>query len=193
MLPEPAHSVLVGSLLGDACLSRNGKAYRVRFDHSQSAYEYALWKQQLLADFTTSLRSASVYDKRTGKVYHHVRFDTLTLPTLDWYAQRFLNQSRKVVPPDIETLMTELALAVWYMDDGHRRRDCNALRINTHAFTLPEIERLKQTLERRFGVYSTIHRVVRNQHALYIPSSSAKRFCELIRICVPPCMGYKLL
>lgn len=193
MLPEPAHSVLIGSLLGDACLSRNGKAYRVRFDHSQSACEYALWKQQLLTDFATPLRTVSVYDKRTGKVYYHVRFDTRTLPEFGWYAQRFLDQSRKVVPPDIETLMTELALAVWYMDDGHRRRDCNALRINTHAFTLPEIERLKQMLECRFGVHSTIHLVVRNQRVLYIPSSSAKRFCELIRVYVPPCMGYKLL
>ncbi|MCS7313821.1 MAG: hypothetical protein NZ742_13060, partial [Acidobacteria bacterium] len=114
MLPEPAHSVLIGSLLGDACLSRNGKAYRVRFDHSLTAYEYALWKRQQLGRYATQLRVVSVHDKRTSQTYQHVRFDTRTLPELNWYALRFLSGTHKVVPPDVETLMTELALAVWY-------------------------------------------------------------------------------
>lgn len=193
MLPEPTHSVLIGSLLGDGCLSRNGSAYRVRFDHSHNALEYALWKHRLLGEHATSPRSVSVYDKRTHKTYLHIRFDTLTLSELEWYAMRFLSDSRKIVPPTIETMMTELALAVWYMDDGHRRRDCNALRINTHAFTRPDVERLKQMLIAKFGIVSTIHRVVADQHVIYIPANSAYRFCEIIRPYVPPCMGYKLL
>lgn len=71
-----------------------------------------------------------------------IRFDTRTLPELHWYAARFLSGGRKRVPQEIEALLSPLALAVWYMDDGHRRRDCNALRINTHAFTYEENERL---------------------------------------------------
>ncbi len=193
MLPEPIHSVLVGSLLGDACLSVNGQAYRVRFDHSASARDYAVWKHSLLAPIAHALRECTVHDPRTGREYRHVRFDTRTLPELRWYAEQFYPNARKGVPAAIENLLTELALAVWYMDDGHRRQDCNALRINTHSFTCEEVQRLSDAVYHRFGIRTKLHRAVAKQWVLYIPSGEAVRFCNIIRHHVPPSMEYKLL
>jgi hypothetical protein len=193
MLPEPMHSVLIGSLLGDACLSPNGQAYRVRFDHSVNARKYALWKYALLRPIVSKLREIAVYDPRTGKVYEHVRFDTRTLSDLRWYAERFYPNARKSVPTEIAEILTELALAVWYMDDGHRRNDCRALRINTHAFSREEVELLCDALQSRFGIHSRLHRVIQKQWVLYIPAREAIRFCDLIRHYVPPAMEYKLL
>jgi len=89
--------------------------------------------------------------------------------------------------------LAQLTLAVWYMDDGHRRKDCNALRLNTYAFTYEEVERLRDALWNRFAVRATLHKAVKAQWVLYIPSCEAVSFCNLIRHYVPPAMEYKLL
>lgn len=194
MLQEPQHSVIIGSLLGDACLSPNGRYWRVRFDHSATAEGYLWWKYELLYPIvTTSPRKVSVLDRRTHRIYHHIRFDTRTLPELNWYATRFLFQGRKCVPHEVGSLLSPLALAVWYMDDGHRRTDCNALRLNTHAFTYENNEHLLEALRTCFDIRARLHRVVKEQWVLYIPSKEAYRFCNIIRRYVPPCMEYKLL
>jgi hypothetical protein len=54
MLPEPLHSVIVGSLLGDACLERNGRHWRLRFDHGWREEAYAWWKFRLLHTIAAS-------------------------------------------------------------------------------------------------------------------------------------------
>ena len=193
MPSEPEHSVLVGSLLGDACLTKNGRFYRVRFDHSIAATEYALWKHAFLQHICFEPRTVAVFDKRTSKHYHHIRFDTKSLPELKWYGETFYPDGCKVVPSNVEPLLTELALAVWYMDDGHRRTDCNALRLNTHAFPRSDVERLADALSNRYGIQAKLHQAGKSHWVLYIPSRSAVSFCEIIRPYVPPCMGYKLL
>ncbi len=79
------------------------------------------------------------------------------------------------------------------MDDGHRRRDCHAVRINTHAFNLDELKRLAKTLWDCYQIEARIHRVTGEQYVLYIASRYAGQFCDIIRPYVPPCMEYKLL
>ncbi|MDW8066015.1 MAG: hypothetical protein RMK32_10360, partial [Anaerolineae bacterium] len=157
------------------------------------ARDYAMWKHSLLASIVHAPREIVVLDPRTGKAYRHIRFDTRTMPELAWYDERFYHNARKRVPANIANLLTELALAVWYMDDGHRRRDCNALRLNTHAFSCEEVECLRDALWNRFGIRSKLHRVVETQWVLYIPSREAVPFCQLIRRYIPPSMEYKLL
>jgi len=34
MLPEGINEILIGSLLGDSCMEKNGKYYHVKFDHA---------------------------------------------------------------------------------------------------------------------------------------------------------------
>lgn len=195
MLPEPIHSVLIGSLLGDAHLERNGCNFRIRFDHGWKEEGYAWWKyRQLEAIAAHPPRLVEVFDRRTGRTYRHIRFDTQTLPELRIYADWFYPDGRKHVPPMIGSLLrSTLALAVWYMDDGHRRMDCKALRLNTQGFSSREVELLIETLDRNFEIRARKHRVVNNQWVIYIPVKMAQRFCDLIRPHIPPVMGYKLL
>lgn len=195
MLQEPLHSVVVGSLLGDACLTLNGRYWRLRFDHGQKEQAYVEWKYQMLVSVAASPpRQIAVYDKRFGKTYHHVRFDTKSIPEFAWYAQQFYTHGKKQVPSSIDELLTTpLAFAVWYMDDGHRRKDCKALRLNTHAFTCDELERLVSVLKTNLNVQARLHRVVGTQWVIYIPAREAQKFCDIIRSYIHPLMEYKLL
>ncbi len=195
MLPEPLHSVIIGSLLGDACLERNGRWWRLRIDHKEEAFAYVEWKYQKLQPIAAAPpRRVVVWDRRVGRSYKHARLDTRSIPELSWYAERFYPQGQKQIPEDIASLLTTtLALAVWYMDDGHRRLDCRALRLNTQAFPRQDVARLVAVLKDNFAIEGRVHRVVDDQWVIYIPASQAQRFCDQIRHHIPPVMEYKLL
>jgi hypothetical protein len=195
MLPKGIHEVLIGSLLGDACMEKNGRFYRVKFDHAVKIRDYVEWKYDKIKTIAASFpKSLSVNDTRTGKTYHHVRFNTRCIPELEEYYRMFYPDHEKRVPSNIqEVLSSELSLAVWYMDDGHRRTDCRALRICTHAFDKAEISRLIDTIEKNFGIRSVMHRAGKTHNVIYIPGDNAKKFCNLIRCYILPCMEYKLL
>lgn len=195
MLPGNAHEILIGTILGDACIERNGRFWRVRFDHGEKEREYVTWKYRQLKQFAISWpRRFQVKDKRTDRVYTHIRFDTESRKVFGYYYYLFYRNGKKIVSDKIELILkTPLALAVWYMDDGHRRTDCKALRINTHAYSKAEVGRLVTTLWKNFGVRSAIHRAVGKQFTIYIPANVSKGFSEIIRPHVLPCMKYKLL
>ena len=194
MLKEPLHSVIIGSLLGDGCLEKNGCMYRMRFDHSIKQVSYIKWKYNMIKEIAAcEPKKIEVYDVRKNKKYWHVRFCTKSMKELKIYYEWFYFKAKKNVPKNIELLMnSELALAVWYMDDGHRRTDCKALRLNTQSFSTEEINLLIKVLDKNFGIKSKIHKAGK-YNVIYIPSSSAKQFCNLIHRYIPPEMGYKLL
>ena len=195
MLPEPIHSIIIGSLLGDACLELNGRYYRIRFDHSWKEKEYIWWKYKLLYPIAAlSPKLIKVLDNRTQKMYLHFRFDSKSIPELAIYAKWFYINNKKRVPLIIDKLLyNPLALAVWYMDDGHRRTDCKALRLNTQGFLSKDIDRLIEVLYLNFGLEVRKHYVRKGQWVIYFPRKTAQCFCDLIRCHVLPKMGYKLL
>ena len=44
------------------------------------------------------------------------------------------------------------------MDDGYKRNDCNALRLNTDSFQLQEQRLLQKCLKKNFKIESNLHR-----------------------------------
>ena len=91
-----------------------------------------------------------------------------------------------------QLLKSPLSLAVWYMDDGFHRLDCNGLYLCTSAFTNQEQLLLIETLKTNFGLDARVHYAAGNAR-IYIPSSSAEQFCDLIREFVLPDLSYKLI
>lgn len=82
--------VLIGTLLGDACIEKNGKHCRIKFDHSLAQKEYTIWKRNKLKRFCTSkLTCLDVLDSRSGKHYSHIRFNTKSIEVFDKYYQVF--------------------------------------------------------------------------------------------------------
>lgn len=55
----------------------------------------------------------------------------------------------KIVPSNIQNLLTPRALAYWIMDDGSLQN--KGLHLNTYGFTNQDILHLKSTLENMFG------------------------------------------
>ena len=117
---------------------------------------------------------------KTGKPISQYVFSTKSLPYLtllhsQWYKGSEAKKGFiKLVPLNIEELLTPIGLALWITDDGFKYG--NGIVLCTESFTLAEVELLKKVLEFTFGLTVTIQ--IRNTsggmlgYRLYISSKS---------------------
>lgn len=195
ILSQIQKEVLLGTLLGDGHLEKNGKFVRLKIDHSLKQKDYVEYKYHIFNEHAASEpKVISVFDGRTSSIYKHVRFNTKTIPELVEFWKLFYQDRKKKIPKEIiELFYSPLSLAIWYMDDGARRTDCNALRIHSTAYPLEENILLKEMLLKNYGIKAKIHKVTKNYYVIYIPSSEARKFCSLIELHTIPSLRYKLL
>ena len=57
-------------------------------------------------------------DKRTGKIYSRISFNTYSLPCFNEFYNLFYSEGKKVVPVNILELLSPLSVAYWLCDDG---------------------------------------------------------------------------
>ena len=159
MLSNLERNVIIGTTLGDGFLERNGKNCRLRIQHSITQKPFVCFKHQILKAHSLSIKSFAQYDKRTGKTYQKVAFDTKTLSCFNEFKEQFYVNKEKRVPKNIINLLCDpLALAVWYLDDGALRVDSKAFRLHTNSFPLCDVLVLKEVLLKNFNILSNLHR-----------------------------------
>ena len=182
MLSQRQKDILVGTILGDGHLEQNGRGVRLRVDHSMAQSEYISWKYREFENIATNKpRLIKSFHKKENKFYERMHFSTYSNGLLVDWRNMFYKDKIKFVPKDIATILTSpLSLAVWFMDDGYKRNDCNALRISTDLFFLKEQKILVGCLKTNFGVNSTIHKKGKTYN-IYIPEKASKKFCEIVK------------
>ena len=188
--------LLLGAILGDGCVEKNGLNCRVKFDHSIAQKQYLVWKYNKLANLSTKIRFSEVLDSRNHRKYLHALFNTKSLEIFNRYYDLFYTARGKLVPDNmVDIFKSPIALATWYLDDGAKRTDCNALRIHTNSYPRSNQELLLEMLYVNFGIEARLHKVKRDENVIYIPSNMAFEFCEIIIPIVNeiPSMRYKLL
>jgi hypothetical protein len=194
-LTQRCREIIVGAVLGDACLERNGKNVRLRIDHGQKQRALVEWKFQQLAELNPSPpKRVEVFDQRTNQTYVHYRSVTRTTEALNEYFELFYGSDGiKHVPRRIVDYLTSaLAVAVWYMDDGGRRSDCRSGYFNTQAYQVEEINGLRECLMRNFDLPTRTH-FAAGRPRIYIAKAQFEEFCALVRPYVIPDLRYKLL
>ena len=142
--------------------------------------------------FSLMPRAILAKDKRNGKTYKRWHFSTKSLPIFSKFRDIFYKNGRKIIPTDISEMLSNLSLAIWYMDDGFRRRDSKGFYLCSSSFTSKEQEILQKMLFIKFGLKTNIH----HQHELeriFIPSAYSDKFNNLIKQFVLPVFAYKLL
>lgn len=177
------HSVLIGTLLGDGHIqkvqSKTNKC-RLRISHSEKQQEYILWKHNTLVNYGPS--EISLDSKNQLRFYTQYSLEMLEYHQL-FYNEIALGKYRKLITETIE--LDEVALAVWYMDDGTKRLDCNQCRFATNGFSLEEIKVLQIKLMINFGLPANIVRSGRSKigkHQWYTLCISAKYFQDFYNV-----------
>lgn len=200
-LTQLQKDLLIGTLLGDGSMQTfsNGKTWRYRAIHQSSQVDYLLYKYEILKELcNTEPKESSTYDSRTNKTYYRYSFNTLTNPSLRFFANLFYKIKDtpplgiiKVVPINIELFLTPRALAFFYMDDGSLKwkGHSKAIRLCTDNFTLDDVKRLQKVLNDKYNIKSTLSKCP-SGHRIEISDTSI--FFELIKPFIHNSMAYKI-
>ncbi len=182
--------VLVGCLLGDAHLENNWSKtnYRLKISQSKQQEEYVKWKHQIFKDWVLT-------EPKLHVSTNSMRFTTVSHSDISKFHNMFYEGRKKIVPKNIQQLLSPLALAVWFMDDGNavRKKDGSvyAYNLNTQSFNFQEHSVLIDVLKKNFGVDSSINKN-NGSLRLYIGVYARDNFVDAIIDFVIPSLRYKL-
>nr|YP_009519117.1 hypothetical protein [Caulerpa verticillata]AYC65106.1 hypothetical protein [Caulerpa verticillata] len=188
-------SIILGTLLGDGFLQKRAHKARLRICHSFKQKQYVNWKYQQLIRLCNRTQPPKCKNVRLGVTYS---FHTQSEKILSYYHTLFYrsNGFKKINNQLIDHITHPLSLAIWWLDDGNARIDCNAGRLATCGFSLQEQKILQQLLFQNFHISTNIVRnsIKKSQYYLYIPSRHFSQLIDLIQIYVQqiPAMEYKL-
>lgn len=209
-LTKKQREILVGCILGDVNLSStrsDGATFRCRFAQGGSRY-YEEHKEYLFHLYdcfqmlcTPAMKPRQVKDRSWA-------FETRTLGTFSFYGNLFYRidpqtgrrkKSLPTRPNLLKKLITPVSLAYWFMDDGSQKSSqSKGLILNTHTFTLKEVELLCEILKEKFQLEVKPRRQqklykdeVRIYYQIYISGHSFERFTDLIYEHLFPSMRYK--
>ena len=191
-LTQKQHAIIIGAILGDSAIEKAWKNPRIRFAHSIRQKEYLFWKYAQLQNISS--KPALIQEKhwKNVKIYESWQFNTHASDELQKYWREFYQDKKKIITPSlVELLKNPLSLAVWFIDDGYKRNDCNALRLSTDAFSMSEQKLLQSMLERNFHIPTKLHKKGKYWN-IYIPQTSARRFVEIVKPYILPSMAYKI-
>jgi hypothetical protein len=162
---------------------------RLQVVHSAAYRAYVEWKHQELA----LLKPSPLYYYAKAK-YPFWRFVTRSHPYLIELREVFYREGKKIVPDQIlDLLKTPQSLAVWVMDDGTLDKNHGSVVFETQAFSLEDIEKLRQCLWMNFGIQSRPCRSGRGRGLrLYVPVAEARKLRQIIEPYVIASMRYKL-
>jgi len=195
-LPDNINNALVGILLSDDHLQRRSLSSNVRFIFCQSGkIEKRPYFDLIYFMFRFCCTNDSEYyikrwiSKKKGEEYSSISFATKQLPCFTKiYSLWYLNK-KKIVPTNIEELLTSEGLAYWIMEDGSRQN--LGLHLSVYAFTWQKVKLLMSVLENKFDLKCSchIHSSIGGKWRIYIWEKSM----EKLKILVTPYMVRSML
>jgi len=185
-------SIIVGSILGDGCIRKD------RHKISENAHllcgqcarrkEYLEWKARELEPFSRPLHKDESWNTYGFRTVSYVAFNE--------FYDLFWENGRKTVPENIAGYLDELALAVWYMDDGHKGPSSSS--ISVCSFTRSECEILVAALYEVFQLGADVREQVKTGSSrtwcnLYFLRRSHEGLHKIVDPLLHPCFEYKKL
>ncbi|WP_282138608.1 endonuclease [Rossellomorea aquimaris] len=191
-------SMFCGKLLGDGCIvKQEGRKPRFQFIHSIKDKEWCYYCYSRLKDYLplTGPHYKKIEDNRVKAGYTESYYvqsrthDHITTLRSIWYKKRI-----KVLPFEFLTkYLTPLALAWWYQDDGHLKKDSTIPRkiiLSTDSFTTTENNQLCHLLK---GKYSLLFSIDKQNRIILYDQFQIQYFLYLISPYLHPCMYRKTI
>jgi len=196
-------SILIGSLLGDGHMERDGEGSRFCFYQKGEHIEYIIWLHKMLLTHGYCKENVpQIYSRQVnGKLAYYCRFRTFTFSSFNWIFEAFYGKDVKNIPDFIEEYLSPIALAIWIMDDGGWIAN-RGVKMATNCFSLSDVKRLSSILEKKYGLSVAIHscspprrggeKGVLNQYNIYIPKKNLPILIPIVEPHMHPYFLYKL-
>ena len=189
IVDERQLEILAGCILGDGYINPRG-AFQIEQGSTQK--DYLLWKYGELKNLVSVQPKQVFRTNRDGKVNSSYRF-FLRQYFKKWRHKIYRN-GKKVINDEVLKLLSPLALAVWYMDDGCKKNNYTLI-ISTDAFSKNSLKKLRKHLKNTWNISTRIKYKkgpTKMYERLTIGSYDLVRFINLIRPHIIPSMQYKI-
>jgi len=118
-------------------------------------------------------------------------FRTLAMPCLNFYHELFYKDNIKVIPINLEELLTARGLAYWIMDDGGKSVH-NQTILHTRSFNKEEVEYLQTVLNKNFELRTRLEEKIEDQWVIYIPVRQKVKLKDIVGPYMHESMLYKV-
>lgn len=180
---------LLGNIMGDGYIYRSteGSKYRMNLAHSLKQKEYFLFKYEELKDLIKSdYKESCKLDKRTGKEYCEIRFQTRVNDIYTDLYKKWYRDGKKIMTKDLLEECGEIALAIKYFDDGSKTKSGYSIALNDYDDE--SIEAFACWLLEKFGIKSNIW----SNKYVYINKANSEKFKEIISFVKCSDVQYKI-
>lgn len=192
-LTKKQKMIVIGLMLGDGHLEtqNQGKSYRLKVEQTEKRSWYINWLYTHFQKWVLTPPRVKT-KKRNERITQSISFQTLSHPSFNFFAKEFYSVKTKKIPASIRTILSPLAMAVWFMDDGSlKSKHHRALILNTHCFTHDDLVLIQETFLKKYGLQAGI-RKQREGSQLIFTEPSASRFAAIIWPELLPEFRYKL-
>ena len=189
MFTEEQEQIIFGGILGDGYIQdRDSRNPIYSETHSVYQLEYLDWKARKLYPFISKTGKPYVGHKGT-----QAQIKSVALPQLRFYRGVFYRDGKsKIFPVEALEWLDDLAVAVWFMDDGSFSKASGQIKLATCSFNIGTVGMLQGWLATKYKVLCTIQTSNGLYPTLVVQKSSNERFFNLVEPHVIPSMRYKL-
>lgn len=189
ILTKEQEEILFGGLLGDACLTKNGKELtNPQITYTSSVKNHVEYFKSYFNDLSTNeckiLKPYKFFDKRTNKEYTRYTFRSILNVGLIDYFNNWYHNGIKVIPLTLK--LTPKICLMWYIGDGsiqhdYKNKSTGLIKLSTNFFSKTEIENILIPQLKIFEAY--ISKTDKNQFVIKIPRRKIKKFLTYIGNC----------
>lgn len=185
--------IMYGALLGDAAFGhRKGSATAsLKFCHGEKQIDYLLWKRDEFAPFVTKkqLYTSNRVSTLGGRPCYS--FGTIVHPAISEAYSLCCSTGRKRISKEWLSRLSDLSVAVWYMDDGSLNRRYHTVTLCTNAYSLDEHLLLVDFFKNKYNLDAKIESRRNGQFSIRINASQSRAFMDIVSPHIPDCMKYK--
>lgn len=181
--------LLIGTLLGDSSLRKEGKNPSFSCEHGISQKDYAFHKYKQLISLGAKYKESTrkTRDVRTNKYY---KSSIIRLPAnpefIDIYNTLYINNTKQITKELLKDF-SEVSLAYMFMDDGYYNSN-GGISICTNCFTKEELNLFINFLYDKFSLKFSIQK----RNTIYLSVSQYSKFVSLVFPYLLESMYYKI-
>ena len=196
-LNKKQDELIVGSILGDACICRHHEGINsCRFleNHSIKQLEYLKWKKNILNNFVS--QDIYIYDNSKNNSYGDglgCSLTTVLHKEFIKYREKFYKEDKKKIPEDFE--LSTLSLFTWFCDDGSVHKNGRLSYIgafHTEGYSKEEVEILRNKLFEIFDIDTFVIKSRKKYFVIRLNGKNYKKLCGIIKKYIIPSMSYKI-
>ena len=191
VIPAYQYSVIVGLLLSDGWLNIASVTHispRLGLSQSLDRFKYVWFVFNILSHYCENYPIIRER-KRLDRVHWCVDMVTRSLPCFAELYSLFYVNKVKVVPENIYSILTPIALAHLIMGDGGFKS--KGIFLCTDSYSIQDVVRLMNVLIIRYDLKCTLHKSNEN-YRIYISRNSVHKVVRIVKPHLIPSMYYKI-